>query len=74
MDWRANISFEPGKLGGKACIRGMRISVADVLGYLASGMSEDEILREFPFLKSEDIRACLSYAADRDRRRKLFAA
>ena len=74
MDWRNNISFEPGKLGGKACIRGMRMSVADILDYLASGMSEDEILKESSYLKPDDIRACLAYAADPDRRRKLLAA
>jgi uncharacterized protein (DUF433 family) len=53
---------------GKPCIRGTRISVGDVLGYLAGGMSEDELLKEFPQLKREDIRACLAYAAERERR------
>ena len=58
----ANVRF------GKPCIRGTRISVGDVLGYLAGGMSEDEILRDFPQLVREDIRACLAYAAERERR------
>ncbi len=67
MDYRTIITIEPGKRGGKPCIRGMRITVYDVLEYLASGMSQDEILRDFPYLTAEDIRACLSYAADRER-------
>lgn len=74
MDYREIITIEPGKRGGKPCIRGMRISVADVLGYLAAGMSEDEVLRDFPYLTREDIRACLAFAADRDRRIALAAA
>ena len=68
MDWRSRITFEPGKRGGKPCIRGLRITVTDVLEYLASGMSEDEILRDFPDLIREDIRACLAFAADRERK------
>lgn len=68
MDWRSRITVEPGKRGGKPCIRGLRITVSDVLEYLASGMSEDEILRDFPDLTREDIRACLSFAADRERK------
>jgi uncharacterized protein (DUF433 family) len=68
MDYKDRITIEPGKRGGKPCIRGMRITVSDVLEYLASGMSEDEILKEFPDLEREDIRACLSFAADRERR------
>ena len=68
MDDRALITVEPGKRGGKPCIRGMRITVYDVLEYLASGMSEDQILRDFPELTREDIRACLTFAADRERR------
>ena len=68
MDYRAIITVEPGKRGGKACIRGMRITVSDLLEYLASGMSEEHILKDFPYLTREDIRACLSYAADRERR------
>ena len=61
------ITIEPGKCGGKPCIRGMRITVYDVLSYLAAGMSIPEILADFPYLTEEDIRACLSYAADRER-------
>ncbi|MGH8622784.1 MAG: DUF433 domain-containing protein [Burkholderiales bacterium] len=67
MDYRNIITIEPGKRGGKPCIRGMRVTVYDVLGYLASGMTVDEILRDFPYLTREDIQACLSYAADRER-------
>lgn len=67
MDYRHIITMEPGKRGGKPCIRGMRITVYDVLEYLASGMTQEEILRDFPYLTSEDIQACLSYAADRER-------
>ncbi|MFN0301337.1 MAG: DUF433 domain-containing protein [Burkholderiales bacterium] len=66
MDYRQIITIEPGKRGGKPCIRGLRISVYEVLSYLAAGMSEDEILRDFPYLTREDIRACLAYAADRE--------
>ena len=62
------ITIEPGKRGGKPCIRGLRITVYDVLEYLASGMSENEILADFPDLRREDIRACLTFAADRERR------
>ena len=62
------ITVEPGKRGGKPCIRGLRITVYDVLEYLASGMSEDEILSDFPDLELSDIRACLAFAADRERR------
>jgi len=68
MELRERITVEPGKRGGKPCIRGLRITVYDVLEYLASGMSEDQILTEFPDLMREDIRACLAYAADRERR------
>ena len=67
MDYRNIIFIEPGKRGGKPCIRGMRVTVYDVLGYLASGMTVDEILHDFPYLTREDIQACLSYAADRER-------
>ena len=62
------ITIEPGKRSGKPCVRGLRTTVSDVLGYLASGMSEDDVLRDFPDLTSEDIRACLAFAADRERR------
>ena len=68
MDYRALITIEPGKRGGKPCVRGLRITVYDVLEYLASGMSEDEILSDFPDLTRGDIRACLAFAADRERR------
>jgi len=63
MDYSRIITIEPGKRGGKPCIRGLRITVADVLDYLASGMTEDEILRDFPDLTREDIRASLEFAA-----------
>ena len=62
------ITIEAGKRSGKPCIRGLRMTVSDVLDYLASGMSEDDVLRDFPDLTSEDIRACLAFAADRERR------
>jgi uncharacterized protein (DUF433 family) len=65
MDYSKIITIEPGKRSGKPCVRGMRITVYDVLEYLASGMSEAEILSDFPALRSEDIRACLAFAADR---------
>ena len=68
MDYRKIITIEPGKMGGKPCIRGMRMTVYDVLDYLASGMTEDEILHDFPDLTRDDIRACLAFAADRERR------
>ena len=61
------ITVEPGKRGGKRTIRGLRITVYDVLSYLASGMTEAQILADFPELTPEDIRACLSYAAERER-------
>ena len=68
MDYRSVITIEPGKRGGKPCIRGLRITVYDVLDYLASGMTEAEILNDFPDLTKEDILACLAFAADRERR------
>lgn len=68
MGYRERITIEPGKRGGKPCIRGLRITVYDVLEYLASGMSEDQILRDFPDLTREDILACLAFAADRERK------
>ena len=68
MDYSHIITIEPGKRGGKPCIRGMRITVYDVLEDLASGMTEEEILADFPDLTQEDIRACLAFAADRERR------
>lgn len=68
MDLRERITIEPGKRGGKPCVRGLRITVYDVLGWLAAGMQEQEILRDYPDLESEDIRACLAFAAERERR------
>lgn len=68
MNYQDRITIEPGKRGGKPCIRGLRITVSDVLEYLASGMSEEEILVEFPSLEREDIQACLAFAADRERK------
>jgi uncharacterized protein (DUF433 family) len=68
VDYSGIITIEPGKRSGKACIRGLRITVRDVLEYLASGMTIEEILSDFPDLTAEDIRACLAYAADRERR------
>jgi uncharacterized protein (DUF433 family) len=68
MNYEQIITVDPDKRGGKPCIRGMRITVYDVLDYLAAGMSEAEILRDFPDLTADDIRACLGFAADRERR------
>ena len=68
MKYEGIITIEPGKRGGKPCIRGLRITVYDVLEYLASGMSEAQIIDDFPDLTSDDIRACLAFAADRERR------
>jgi uncharacterized protein (DUF433 family) len=68
MSYQEIITIEPGKRGGRPCIRGMRIAVSDVLGWLAVGMSHEQILEEFPELTERDIRACLAYAADRERR------
>ena len=72
MNYAGIITKEPGKRGGKPCIRGMRITVSDVLDYLAGGMSEDDILRDFPYLTRDDIRASLAFAAERERR-MMFA-
>lgn len=66
MNYRDIITIEPGKRGGRPCIRGMRITVYDVLGWLAAGMSNDEILAEYPELTLDDIRAALAFAADRE--------
>jgi uncharacterized protein (DUF433 family) len=68
MSYRDRITIEPGKRGGKPCIRSLRITVYDVLGWLASGMSQDDILRDYPDLCAEDIKACLEFAAERERR------
>jgi uncharacterized protein (DUF433 family) len=66
MKYKDILTLEPGKRGGKPCIRGLRITVYDILEYLASGMSLQEILNDFPYLTKEDILACLSYAAERE--------
>ena len=68
MNYEHIITIEPGKRGGKPCIRGLRITVYDVLDYLAGGMTEQEILADFPDLTAEDLKACLAFAADRERR------
>ena len=68
MDYRQIITIEPGKRGGKPCIRGMRITVSDVLDYLAGGMTIEQILSDFPELTEKDVRACLAFAADRERK------
>lgn len=67
VDYRSILTMDPGKRSGRPCIRHMRITVYDVLSYLASGMTPEQILEDFPCLTEEDIRACLSYAADRER-------
>ncbi len=66
-DWRARITVEPGKRGGRPCVRGMRVTVYDVLSYLAAGMSVPAILDDFPYLEAADIQACLAFAAERER-------
>ena len=68
VDYQKIITIEPGKRSGKPCIRGTRMTVTDVLEYLAGGMSQEELLADFPDLTLEDIRACLAFAADRERR------
>ena len=72
--WRTLLTVEPGKRGGRPCIRGMRITVGDVLSYLAAGMSEAAILDDFPYLTLDDIRACLAFAAQRERLTVLVPA
>jgi uncharacterized protein (DUF433 family) len=74
VDYQNLITIEPGKRGGKPCIRGLRITVYDVLDYLASGMTEEEILQDFPDLTAEDIKACLAFAADRERKLMTVAS
>ncbi len=74
QSWRSLITLEPGKRGGRPCVRGMRITVFDVLSYLAAGMSNQEILDDFPYLTADDIRACLAYAAERERRTLVTVA
>lgn len=68
------ITLEPGKRGGKPCIRGLRITVYDVLSYLSSGMTTDALLADFPELTEEDVRACLAFAADRERQHLQLGA
>ena len=71
MDYSQIITIEPGKRSGKPCIRGLRITVSDVLDYLADGMTQQEILADFPDLSETDIRACLAFAADRERKLEI---
>lgn len=73
-DWRSLLTIEPGKRGGRPCIRGMRITVFDVLSYLAAGMTAEEILEDFPYLTADDIQACLAYAAERERQMLMVTA
>lgn len=72
-DYDHIITIEHGKRGGKPCIRGMRITVGDVLGWFAAGMTHKEIFEDFPELTEDDIRACLAYAADRENKAKVIA-
>lgn len=71
MNYREIITVEPGKRGGRPCVRGMRITVGDVLGWLAAGMSMAEIIEDFPELTETDILACLAFAADKEEGREL---
>lgn len=72
VNYKQIITIEPGKRNGKPCIRGMRITVYDVLGYLASGMTPAQIIEDFPELTNDDIQACLSYAADSEKHTRLL--
>jgi uncharacterized protein (DUF433 family) len=74
MDYSRIIAIEPGKRSGQPCVRGLRITVRDVLEYLAGGMTPQEIVADFPDLTLEDIRACLAFAADRERRLWVVSA
>lgn len=74
MKYEDVITIEPGKRGGRPCVRGLRITVYEVLDMLASGMSHAEILKDFPDLTEQDILACLAYAADRERKVELLKA
>jgi uncharacterized protein (DUF433 family) len=74
MNYSGIITMEPGKRSGKPCIRGFRITVYDVLENLASGMTNAQILQEFPYLTEQDIRACLAFAADRERKLEILNA
>jgi uncharacterized protein (DUF433 family) len=73
-DYHNIIIIEAGKRGGKPCIRGLRITVYDILEYLASGMTQEEILEDFDYLTKEDIQACFAYAADREKHSKVISA
>jgi uncharacterized protein (DUF433 family) len=73
MEYSKIITIEPGKRGGKPCIRGLRITVYDILDNLAGGMTHAEILKEFPYLPEEDILACLAFAAERDRKMEVLS-
>lgn len=74
MTYAGIITIEPGKRGGKPCIRGLRITVYDVLESLANGMTHEQILRDFPYLTKDDIQACLAFAADRERKLEISHA
>ncbi|MDQ2835296.1 MAG: DUF433 domain-containing protein [Acidobacteriota bacterium] len=74
MDYSQIITMEPDKRSGKPCVRGLRVTVGDVLGYLASGMTHAAILSDFPYLTEEDIRACLAFEADRERKSETLVA
>jgi uncharacterized protein (DUF433 family) len=74
VDYRGIITIEPGKRGGKPCIRGLRVTVYDVLGYLAAGMTHEKIVADFPYLTDEDIMACLAFAAERERNLDILVA
>lgn len=73
-DYHNIITIDAGKRGGKPCIRGLRITVYDILEYLASGMTQEEILEDFDYLTKEDIQACFAYAADREKHSKVISA
>lgn len=68
MNWREVITINPDQRSGKPCIRGMRVTVADVLDYLAAGLTPEEVVQELPYLELNDVRACLAFAAERERR------
>jgi uncharacterized protein (DUF433 family) len=74
MDYSGILTLEPGMRGGKPCVRGLRITVYEVLERLASGMTHEEILQAFPYMTEQDIRACLAFAADRERRVEILNA
>ena len=74
MNYHDVITIEPGKRGGKPCVRGLRITVYDVLDYLAAGMTPEQIVADFDYLTLDDIRACLAFAADRERHQRVQVA